>query len=95
VAMFVAWAVLASTKQGPSAAFDRAGETASGGTVTIESPDRNVRVVFGLYQTSRQRGVAAYDVLWRGRTLVQRARLGIDLLNTGPFGANLRVVSVK
>ncbi|MPY87468.1 MAG: glycoside hydrolase family 97 protein [Luteitalea sp.] len=63
-------------------------------TVVVESPDGSIRVGFGLYEKSGKKAVPCYDVSWRGKVLVRRASLGIELAGSGPLSSNFRIVNV-
>lgn len=64
-------------------------------SVVIESPDGRLRVAFGLCETAGRSGVPCYDVSWRGKSVVERASLGIDLAGAERLDGNLRIVSMK
>jgi alpha-glucosidase len=91
----MAWAATSWTKPEWSGSVGVAREADPGSTVIIESPDGNLRVVFGLYETSGQTAVSCYEVWWRGRVLIQQASLGIDLEGSGALGGNFRIVTVR
>jgi len=55
--------------------------------VAIESPDKTIRAVFELYGEPGKKSVPAYSVFYRGRVLIERATLGLDLAPAGSFGA--------
>jgi alpha-glucosidase len=91
----MAWAATSWTEPDWSGSVGVAREADPSSTVIIESPDGNLRVVFGLYETSGQTAVPCYEVSWRGRVLIQQASLGIDLEGSGALGANFRIVTVR
>ncbi len=90
----VTWVATPSLQPVSSRPIAVAGEAAPGSSVTIESPSGDVRIAFGLYEAAGQTGVAAYDVLWRDRILLQRARVLIALAGMAPLDAGFRIVSV-
>jgi alpha-glucosidase len=91
----MAWAATSWTEPDWSGSVRVAREADPGSTVIIESPDGNLRVVFGLYETTGRTAAPCYDVSWRGRVLVQQASLGIDLEGSGSLGGNFRIVTVR
>jgi alpha-glucosidase len=96
-AILVSFLVLAALPWSRSRASGNAiaqRESDPGSSVVIQSPDGKLRVAFGLFETSSQKAVPCYDVSWRGKLLVQRASLGLDLAGTGPLGGNFRIVTV-
>jgi alpha-glucosidase len=92
--LVTAWAATPWMKPDWSGSLSVAANADPDSLVTIESPDGNVRVVFGLYGTTGRTAVPCYEVSWRGRLLVQQASLGMDLGGTGPLGGNVRIVAV-
>jgi alpha-glucosidase len=91
----MAWAATSWTEPDWSGSVGVAREADPGSTVIIESPDGNLRVVFGLYETTGRTAVPCYDVSWRGRVLVQQASLGIDLEGSGSLDGTFRIVTVR
>src|SRR4030095_8893746 len=89
----MAWAATSWTEPDWSGSVRVAREADPGSTVIIASPDGNLRVVFGLYETTGRTAAPFYDVSWRGRVLVQQASLGIDLEGSGSLGGNFRIVT--
>lgn len=91
----MAWAAASSTDPQRPGAVNVTGEPDPGSSVTLESPDGNLRVAFGLRDRSGETGVPCYDVSWRGRMLVEHASLGLDLGGTASLGGNFRVVTTR
>src|SRR5262245_63575969 len=60
----------------------------------IESPNKNIRIVFGLYESAGKKAVPSYSVSYRGQEFVHRASLGIDLATGGSLDKNFKVVKV-
>ncbi len=75
----------------PVSALSAAGPSDS---FTIESPDKNIRVIFGLHEKWGRQFVPCYSVWFRGKPLISRASLGVDLAPGGSLGSNLRLIRI-
>src|SRR5262245_483651 len=62
--------------------------------IVIESPNQNIRIVFGLYESADKKAVPSYSVSYRGQELVRQASMGIDLATGGSLDKNFKVVKV-
>lgn len=66
-----------------------------GKAVVVESPNRQIRVEFGLHEKPGRKSVPCYSVFFRGKALVEQASLGIDLAPAGPLDSNLKIVKAS
>ncbi len=71
-----------------------ANELPSNNSFAVESPDKKVHIVFGLFEKSDKKSVPCYSVFYRGKSLVHQASLGFDLAPAGPLNSNFRIVKV-
>jgi hypothetical protein len=95
----MAWAATSWTEPDWSGSVGVAREADPGSSVIIASPDGNLPVVFGLYETTGRTAVPCYDVLWRGRLheystarLASTSRLLGEGARSGTWGAWLTPV---
>jgi alpha-glucosidase len=71
-----------------------AAHSAPARSLTLDSPGRRVRVTFGLDAKAGAAGVPSYSVSWRGKPVIERASLGLDLRPGGLLGDGLRVTAI-
>src|SRR5262247_4740674 len=76
------------------AAHISAADNPTSDNIVIESPNQNIRIVFGLYESAGKKAVPSYSVSYRGQDLVRQASLGIDLATGGSLDKNFKVVKV-
>ncbi|MBA3714486.1 MAG: glycoside hydrolase family 97 protein [Pyrinomonadaceae bacterium] len=71
-----------------------ASELPPNNSVVVESPDKKIRIVFGLCERPGKKSVPCYSVFYQGKPLVHQASMGIDLAPAGPLDSNFKVVRV-
>jgi alpha-glucosidase len=65
------------------------------GKAAVASPDGAIRAVFSLIPGADGAGGGqlGYEITYRGKTVIERSRIGFDLQNQPPIGGNLLVVA--
>ena len=65
------------------------------GKAAVASPDGAIRAVFTIIPGADGAGGGqlGYEVTYRGKTIIERSKLGFDLQNQPPIGGNLLVVA--
>jgi alpha-glucosidase len=65
------------------------------GKAAVASPDGAIRAVFTLIPGADGAGGGqlGYEITYRGKTVIERSRIGFDLQNQPPIGGNLLVVA--
>lgn len=64
-------------------------------SITVESPNRQVRITFELLDQAARPAVPAYSVWFTGKPLIVRATLGVSFADSGPLVSGLRVVHTE
>lgn len=62
---------------------------------TVSSPSGSVRVTFQTATVRGREGVPCYSVSWRGKPVIERSTLGLNLAPGGMLDGGLRVLSVS
>ena len=63
--------------------------------VTTRSPDARLALIIGTHATADSPSVPVYSITWRGASIVAESRLGLDFVESGPFGTNVLLTAVS
>ncbi len=62
-------------------------------TSTVASPSGQLQIIFSVMADGPQKGELVYDVAYRGKPVLVHSRLGMDIQDQRPLGANVEIVS--